>query len=276
MEQETDTAVVDKPDTEEQLISTAQSAVSQCNWVVGECASQWTQRYAKGRTDTDFGVLVGLSGDQVFQRRRVWETFGLVHDKFPALKWSHYYVSLNWDNAQDCLEWASENETTVAEMKAWRRALLGEDLTKPSDSLLDDWGNIPVLNVDPTQLTEVRMPSESVPFDVNGEPGTSSDPVQRDGVDVMTAAARDTGGYAPFRSDAGTTPPNSESGGDPMDKPRLAADKLLKKMTRTLERISAELSTQRVAELRELPEKERIRFVSAVSDLSNRVSEASL
>jgi hypothetical protein len=37
-------------ETESELISRAQLAVSQCNWVVGECAARWTQKYAKGRT----------------------------------------------------------------------------------------------------------------------------------------------------------------------------------------------------------------------------------
>ena len=81
----------------------ARDAVSQCNWVVGECASKWTQRYAKNRTDGDFGQMVGLSGDQIFQRRRVWEAFGEDHQKYGSLKWSFFYVALNWDDAEDCL-----------------------------------------------------------------------------------------------------------------------------------------------------------------------------
>ena len=49
-------------ETEQELIANAQVAISNCNWTVGECASKWTERYAKGRTDADFGALVGLSG----------------------------------------------------------------------------------------------------------------------------------------------------------------------------------------------------------------------
>src|SRR6266403_2119130 len=51
-------------ESEEQLVSRAQDAVSQCRWVVGECAARWTERYARGRTDGDFAALIGLSGDQ--------------------------------------------------------------------------------------------------------------------------------------------------------------------------------------------------------------------
>src|SRR3954447_26418874 len=110
-------------ETEHDLISRAQVAVSQCNWVVGECAQTWTQKYARGRTDGDFAALLGLTADQVYQRRRVWETFADVYASYPGLKWSHFYAALNWDDAPECLQWADENQSTVAEMKAWRRAL---------------------------------------------------------------------------------------------------------------------------------------------------------
>src|SRR6516164_4917977 len=81
-------------ETEEQLVSRAQEAVSLCRWVVGECASKWTQRYARGRTDGDFAALIGLTGDQVYQRRRVWESFATLRSEFPPLKWSHFYAAL--------------------------------------------------------------------------------------------------------------------------------------------------------------------------------------
>src|SRR5262245_48854255 len=73
-------------ETEEQLISAAVEAVSHCRWIVGECAAKWTQRYARGRTDADFAALIGITADQVFQRRRVWETFGSVRGDFRTLK----------------------------------------------------------------------------------------------------------------------------------------------------------------------------------------------
>jgi len=122
-------APVEVHETEEQLVTTAQEAVFQSNWIVGECAAKWTERYARGRTDADFALLVGLSADQIYQRRRVWEAFQGQRDTFPHLKWSHYYCALTWDDARECLEWAEETLSTVAEMRAWRRARRGEDLS---------------------------------------------------------------------------------------------------------------------------------------------------
>lgn len=119
--------------SEEQLIERAKASLSDCNWTLGECAALWTQKYARGRTDFDFGMMVGMSGDQIRQRRVVWETFSDVSDMYPNLKWSHFYVAVTWDDAADCLSWANEMEATVAEMKAWRRAQHGEDLSEPAD-----------------------------------------------------------------------------------------------------------------------------------------------
>ncbi len=120
-------------ETEDQLIVRAQQALSHCNWEIGECAAEWTKRYARGRTDADFGALIGLSGDQVYQRRRVWETFSDVRDQYAQLRWSHFYAAINWPDAAECLQWAQDLGATVAEMKAWRRAQHGEDLTQPGD-----------------------------------------------------------------------------------------------------------------------------------------------
>lgn len=135
-----ETAIVQQAEaTEQQLIERAQQALSHCNWTIGECAAQWTEKYAKGRTDADFGLRIGLDGDQVRQRRRVWETFSDVSDSYPNLKWSHFYVAMTWDDAAECLQWADEIEATVAEMKAWRRARHGEDLTEPAEDEEAPW-----------------------------------------------------------------------------------------------------------------------------------------
>lgn len=119
--------------TEDGLIDLARAAVSSCNWTVGECAAQWTQRYARGRTDSDFGQLIGLSDDATWKARRVWETFADVRPTYPQLRWSHFYAALTWDDAAECLAWAQDNEATVAEMKAWRRMQHGENLLEDAE-----------------------------------------------------------------------------------------------------------------------------------------------
>ena len=129
--------------SEEALIEKARKAMNQCNWVVGECVTKWITKYARGRTDADFGQLVGLSGDQVYQRRRVWETFGsseLIRNS-ESIRWTHFYVALNWEDATECLNWAEEQEATVAEMRAWRRAKNGDDLFGQPEESYSEWAS---------------------------------------------------------------------------------------------------------------------------------------
>lgn len=107
------------------LFAESIKAISHTNWAVGECAAVWTKRYSRGRTDADFADLVGLSTDQVYQRRRVWQAFGDVYRNYPDLRWSHFAAAVDWDNWHECLQWAQDIRATVAEMRAWRRAQRG-------------------------------------------------------------------------------------------------------------------------------------------------------
>ncbi|VAX38977.1 hypothetical protein MNBD_PLANCTO02-1098 [hydrothermal vent metagenome] len=251
--------------SETKIISTAQQAVSQCNWVVGECAFEWTKRYAKGRTDADFALQVGLSPDQVFQRRRVWETFGDVFKDYSSLKWSHFYVSVNWDDASECLQWGEENGGTVAEMKAWRRAQRGEDL-KEEDDPQDEWGNDPTITFVSDQQVQVRDPDGAYG---EGEGGmrNPSEPVE-----TMSAAARDSeAGYAPFRSGAGAPAPQ-EGGVAVADRPQPNAEQLLKKMTGSITRLNKSLDSSILNEMKKLSGEQREAFKKAVAELSAKVA----
>lgn len=142
---------------EQELISLARSALSSCNWTIGECASEWVKLYARGRTDADFGTAVGLSADQIFQRRRCYEKFGATFSNFESLSWSHFYAALNWEDAPECLRWADDVHATVSEMKAWRRAQRGEDLTTAADPQTEG-GNIP----DESEDAEAAPPRDDV------------------------------------------------------------------------------------------------------------------
>lgn len=269
-------------ESEEQLVSRAQEAVSLCRWVVGECASKWTQRYARGRTDGDFAVLIGLSGDQVYQRRRVWESFAPLRDEFPTLKWSHFYAALNWDDCRDCLSWAEETRSTVAEMRAWRRAQRGEDLS-----------------VDPVEEDAVRyVPAEpEFVHDAEHAAGSAAEGSSRSAGDpdraVLAGVARQGGAgqggkgpqgteggeeYAPFRTGAGGGPPRSGSADRPFDRQTGDAEppsteQLTKRLTSTLERFVKMMTPEFRREYRKLPPELRDRFTSAVQDLRDHVAE---
>ena len=116
------------PSGERQLIELAELTNSNAAWMIGQVAAEWIRRHAKGRTDADLASMLGMSPDQVYQRRRVWETFADVRTAFPSLHWSHFFAALTWDDAANCLTWANDVGATVAEMRAWRRAQRGEDL----------------------------------------------------------------------------------------------------------------------------------------------------
>lgn len=127
-------------ESEAALVKRAKEAISDSNWKVGECASLWTERYARGRTDEDFGAAIGMSGDQVRQRRGVWERWGGISDMYPKLSWSHFYASMAWNDADRCMQWACDNEATVAEMKAWRSAENG--LSQEADEFISEMGDV--------------------------------------------------------------------------------------------------------------------------------------
>lgn len=270
-----ETIDVQETRSEEELVSVAQTAVSRCNWVVGACAAQWTRKFARGRTDADFGAMVGLSSDQVYQRRRVWETFGDVQGDYPSLKWSHFYVALTWDDAPECLQWAEENQATVAEMKAWRRAMRGEDLLAAAETV-DEWGMDAAIHLSPSAVVPVR--------DVAGENGSrpreSAGGAARSaerGETVSGVARESEQGerpYAPYRADAGSPGPAAkESGTAVAEPPRQSAEELVKRMTTTLERMNKALTPEVLDDCRELPEKVRKRFLKAVGDLGSRAGQ---
>lgn len=267
-----DTTVIDE--TEETLIQTAQRAISQCRWVVGECASKWTQRHARGRTDADFGQLVGLSGDQIYQRRRVWETFSDVRTQFGSLKWSHFYSALNWDDAADCLQWAEETEATVAEMKAWRRALRGEDLTSEPEATEPASGPISYLS------GERAFVQDPASFSMGGdgarrpgfpsEMGAEADPAR------MAALARELdplGGdnYAPFHAGA-ITPPPTEAAERPAPVEAITPEQLAKRLCSTIERCNKALNDDMLEQLDKLPAKLRQRLLTATEELHDKLA----
>ncbi len=259
-------------ETEEELIAKAQSAVSQSNWVVGECADKWTQRYARGRGDGDFAALLGLTADQVFQRRRVWQTFADVHQNYPALKWSHFYAALTWDDAPECLQWADETQSTVAEMKAWRRALRGEDLRTESQAA-DEWGTPAAIAYVPDDHVAVKDPNDFIEGDGERRGRPSRGDESRTPAETVSGVARDSdSSYSSLLSQRSRQPgPQREGfGRSRRPRPQASPEQLITRMSTTLERINEALTADMLKAFKSLPEKKRSRFLKAVSGLSTK------
>lgn len=252
-------------ETEQTLIVRAQTAVSRCNWEVGECACLWTRRFARGRTDGDFAQLVGLSPDQIYQRRRVWETFSDVQSSYGDLKWSHFYSALNWDDAAECLQWAQDIGATVAEMKAWRRAQRGEDLSAPGE---DEF-----FSSMPEDPSTVRLPQ---PMELRAGESAARAPFDSDRVEpAMPAAsvARDLGAgpeYAPFH-DGAVAPPRSTEAGSRQDADPPSTEQIVKRMTSALERCSSLVTPEFLERFDQVGGKVRKRFLAAFSALSDKL-----
>lgn len=254
-------------ESEQDLIQRAQEALNQCNWVIGECAARWTKRYAKGRTDADFGAKIGLSGDQVYQRRRVWETFSDVHAEYAQLKWSHFYAALNWDDAAECLQWADEMQATVTEMKAWRRAQLGEDLSEEAEEGAP-FAESALEYLSPT-AGFVRDPDDAEGI----EPGRDDrGGRQREGSESSTvaAAARGTSDeppYSPFGKEARGPAPTAVA-----DKPQKSAEAVLRSLAGAMEKCDKALTPAVLEDFQSVSAETRNRFLRAIKNLSAKTA----
>ena len=258
-------------ESEEQLISAARDAVSQCNWVVGECASKWTKKYARGRTDGDFGQMVGLSGDQIYQRRRVWENFGSTYNNYENLKWSFFYVALNWEDATKCLNWSDENEATVAEMRAWRRAQNGEDLFSEPEEEYSEWAAPLIMDTSNMPLSTVQDPAGFVPAGQGARAGTS---YEGSPAETMAAAARESGDYAPFRSGAGAAAPGEQEAEIAvLERPEPTADQVWKRVVSMLERLNKGLNKTVLKAYEKQPEKLQKRLAAAFGELQEKLGD---
>mgnify|MGYP006969349020 FL=1 len=255
----------DVKETEEQLIQRAQRALSHCNWEIGECAFAWTKRFARGRTDGDFGAAVGLSGDQVYQRRRVWEAFHDVHERYTELKWSHFYAALNWDDSAECLQWAQDMSATVAEMKAWRRAQHGEDLTAPADESPAPLSSVEIL------VPEAGMVRDPDPSDSGGrDRSNGAHEREQESLAVAGAArsAESSENYAPFGATARGAGPVSE-GRTPPD-----AAVVVKRIAGALERCNASLTPDVLTACGEAPEELQSRLKTSLKEITAKLREA--
>lgn len=112
------------------MVHEAELSISKTNWEIGRLASTWK---SSGGSLSDFAERIGVDELGVLHRYEVWTRFMPWILDLPYLRWSHYSAAHQWDDseAKECLEWANEVQATVPEMKAWRQAQRGEDLTPP-------------------------------------------------------------------------------------------------------------------------------------------------
>jgi hypothetical protein len=252
-------------ESEAELIGRAQAALSNCSWTVGDCAAKWTKRYAKGRTDADFGTLIGLSGDQVYQRRRVFETFADVKDEYKNLKWSHFYTALTWDDAAECLKWAEDMQATIAEMRAWRRAQHGEDLTEAAAEESPPFD--PLVEFMSAESRPVRDYEDGDSSSRESERGSRSG-VEREPTATATTVARQAGEpeeYAPFGKGARGAVPEAGA-----KSAALSAEQNFKRVTAALEKCNTTLTPAVLEEFGDLPVALQQRFLKAVKALAGK------
>ena len=128
--------------SESQIIESVRSECGSNNWRLGELAAQWTERWAKGRTDAAFVELVGdgygLSVDRVGRCRRVWIDFGelqldqdvSLRQKFFELSWSHFDKARQFPEEfqTEALGWAIDNEASIQEMLAIMKLTHGQSI----------------------------------------------------------------------------------------------------------------------------------------------------
>jgi hypothetical protein len=214
-----------------------------------------------------------MSGDQIYQRRRVCETFADVRDSYSALKWSHFYIALNWDDAAECLSWAHENGATIAEMKAWRRLQLGEDVTQAAEesALIGGDGAAALDSYDSDRPSVVRAEGDlDLPASRAPMPAGSAKR-GRETADAATLSAAE-GEYAPFRTGA-VKPPRESLDDVPGAGPPVSAELTVKRLAATLERCAKMITPDVQRQFAKLPEKVRVRFLAAMKEFRERTAD---
>lgn len=138
----TPTAIVQQvEETEQQIVDAAKAVIARegdCKYEVGRLAHEWTQRFAKGRTDEAFAEQVGLSRVQVAQRRSVFAKFGADCNSSYKLTWTHYREAVEWNDAAEWLSAAAAHEWSVSTMKRNRAGSVADNDGSTAMSALSD------------------------------------------------------------------------------------------------------------------------------------------
>ena len=101
---------------------------SDYRWYIG----RYVDQYGGPETLKDLSRDCGEGVNLLSTCARVWRRFGEIYLEYPQLLWHHFAGVVDHPDQTlvlDSLDWAVANEATPNEMRAWRRAMDGEDLT---------------------------------------------------------------------------------------------------------------------------------------------------
>ena len=143
---------------------------------------------------------------------------------------------------------AGTSGPTVAEMKAWRRAQRGEDLSEPSEGQVDWFPSDPWKYALPAPCG-IKQPA----------PHRRAMAARPDAVLVASGVARaaEEDDYAPFR-DGVVTPPTADT--KPVERPAPSVEQLVRRMTTALERCVAAIDGPFRRRFSDVPVKDRRRL----------------
>ena len=138
----TSTAVAaDSPETAAAYVNQWNQLVSTTNWEKGRIICAWRAALEEAKapaadySDEAWANLVGgVTAQHVGRLRRVFAQFGEVWEEYPGLFWSHFYICMEWDDAEMWLEGAVQNGWSISQMRAarWKAHGAPKEL-KPSD-----------------------------------------------------------------------------------------------------------------------------------------------
>lgn len=127
--------------TSKPFIGQWNTLISTTNWEKGEIICKWRESLkaenvaAAQSTDEAWSQLVGgVTPQHVGRLRRTYERFGHVYKEYDGIFWSHFYASLDWDDAEMWLEGAVQNKWSVSGMRQQRWETLGKVGDAPSET----------------------------------------------------------------------------------------------------------------------------------------------
>jgi hypothetical protein len=103
-----------------ELVERWQKLVSDSNWDKGEVIASYSANGLWSRDDEFSHIVGGVEKDYLRVLRLVWDRFSDVRSTYPSLRWTHFYVALEWPDACVWLRRADVEHLTPSEMSRTR------------------------------------------------------------------------------------------------------------------------------------------------------------